>query len=74
MAQEGDIDWAVIRLPGGRYAATDDAEVAPDRVAFFPSYDAAIRAQWDAWRLAYPDYTPEDATDRFGWRVAVPSD
>jgi len=42
VAQEGDIDWVIARLPDGRWAATDDAEIAPDRVELFTTQSAAL--------------------------------
>ena len=72
VAQEGDIDWVIVRLPDGRWAATDDAEVSPDRVELFPTREAAIRFLWEGWCDAHPDYQPDDDTDRFGWRAEVP--
>jgi hypothetical protein len=72
VAQEGDIDWVIVRLPDGRWTATDDAEVTPDRVEIFPTRGAALRFQWEGWQAAHPDYTPDQATDRFGWRAEVP--
>src|SRR5690606_8734821 len=32
VAREGDISWVIARLADGRWASTDDAELAPDRV------------------------------------------
>jgi len=70
VAQEGDVDWVIAPLPNGQWAATDDAEVSPDRVALFSSREAALRAQWIGWLTAHPDYTPDQATDRYGWRAS----
>jgi len=72
VAEEGDISWVVVALPDGRWAATDDAEVAPDRVQVFPTRCAAVQAQWADWLLTYPDYWPTQATGRFGWRAEIP--
>lgn len=69
VATEGDIDWYIVALPDGTWAATDDAEIHPDRVQIFPTREEALRFQWDGWVTAYPDYTPDQATDRFGWRA-----
>lgn len=35
VAEVGDISWYITRLPGGRWAAWDDAEIAVDRVEYF---------------------------------------
>jgi hypothetical protein len=40
---QGDVDWWVTRLPDGRWAAWDDAELAPDRVEFCDTYEEAVR-------------------------------
>jgi hypothetical protein len=34
-AAVGDFDWSVTNCPDGRWAAWDDAELAPDRIAYF---------------------------------------
>src|SRR5690606_206456 len=39
---EGDVDWYVTPLADGRWAAWDDAEIAPDRVAYFGTQDEAV--------------------------------
>lgn len=55
---EGDIHWYITRLPDGRYAAWDDAELSLDRVAYFATREEAVnfhRAGFDAAEL------PEEA-------------
>lgn len=55
---EGDITWYITRLPDGRYAAWDDAELSLDRVAYFATREEAVnfhRAGFDAAEL------PEEA-------------
>lgn len=55
---EGDISWYITRLPDGRYAAWDDAELSLDRVAYFATREEAVnfhRAGFDAAEL------PEEA-------------
>mgnify|MGYP001206596670 CR=1 FL=1 len=39
---EGDIHWYITRLPDGRYAAWDDAELSLDRVEYFDTREEAI--------------------------------
>lgn len=73
VAQEGDIEWFLVRLPDGRWASTDDAEIDPTRVTIHPSRAAALADQWTGWRCAHPDYASEDATERFGWRAEIPT-
>ena len=50
--REGDIDWYVTRLPSGRWAAWDDAELSLDRVEFFLTREAAVQYHLDAARSA----------------------
>lgn len=55
---EGDITWYITRLPDGRWAAWDDAELSLDRVAYFATREEAVnfhRAGFDAAEL------PEEA-------------
>lgn len=40
--REGDIDWFVTRLPDGRWAAWDDAELSLDRVMYFSTRGEAV--------------------------------
>jgi len=70
VAQEGDIDWVVVRLPDGRWAATDDAEVAVDRVAIFGTRVEALDFRWVGWRAVHRDDPP---TARTGWRAEPPA-
>jgi len=68
VAREGDVDWVIVPLADGRWAATDDAEIDPDRVEIFPSRLAALAFQWAGWIARYPEYDPDhDDTPRFGW-------
>lgn len=39
--REGDIDWYVTKLPDGRWAAWDDAELSLDRVEYFDTREEA---------------------------------
>ena len=39
---EGEAGWYVTKLPNGQWAAWDEWELAPDRVAFFNSRGQAI--------------------------------
>lgn len=55
VAIEGDISWYVTRLPDGRWAAWDDAEIALDRVAYHSSRAEALRYQWEGWQDAGGD-------------------
>jgi len=51
--REGDIHWYVTPLPGGRWAAWDDAErLSLDRVEFFLTREAAVQYHLDAARSA----------------------
>ena len=53
VVREGDIYWYVTPLPGGRWAAWDDAErLSLDRVEFFLTREAAVQYQLDAARSA----------------------
>jgi hypothetical protein len=67
VATEGDITWIVGPLDDGRWFATDDAELDPDRVTFFASRLAAIAFQWEGWLDVYPNYDDNQRTERFGW-------
>lgn len=40
--KEGDVDWLVTRLPDGRWAAWDDAELSLDRVMYFSTRGEAV--------------------------------
>lgn len=44
-----DITWYVTRLPNGLWAAWDDSELSPDRVAYLPNRDAAITYHLEAY-------------------------
>jgi len=46
--QEGDISWFVTRLPGDKFAAWDEAELAFDRVEHFNTRGEAENYQRDA--------------------------
>lgn len=50
---EGDVDWFVTQLPNGRWAAWDDAELTPDRVAYFDTREAAVQYHLDAHSEKY---------------------
>ena len=53
VVREGDIYWYVTPLPGGRWAAWDDAErLSLDRVEFFLTREAAVQYHLDAARSA----------------------
>jgi hypothetical protein len=72
VAREGDVDWVIIPLDDGRWAATDDAVVDGDHVDVFPTRLAALAAQWEGWLTRYPGYDPaRDDTPQFGW-IAAP--
>ena len=43
--EPGDITWFITELPDGRWAAWDDAEISPHRVAYFDSRDEAVAFQ-----------------------------
>ena len=43
--EPGDITWYVTELPDGRWAAWDDAEISPHRVAYFDSRTEAVAFQ-----------------------------
>lgn len=45
VAEVGDISWYITRLPDGRWAAWDDAEIAVDRVEFFAMREEAVAYQ-----------------------------
>ena len=55
VAREADTTWVIARLSDGRWAAMDDAELAPDRVTVHESRDAALRYQWEGWQDAGGD-------------------
>lgn len=58
VVDEGDITWYITRLPDGRWAAWDDAELSLDRVSYFATREEAVtfhRAGFEAAEL------PEDA-------------
>ncbi len=69
VAQEGDVGWYIAALDDGRWAATDEAEIHPERVQLFPSLEAALTFQRAGWLLSHPDAvdTIDRATSRFGW-------
>jgi len=50
VVREGDIDWFITQLPDGRWAAWDDTELSLDRMAFFPTREAAVQYHLDAAR------------------------
>jgi len=52
VVQQGDVDWYVTALPDGRWVAWDDAELSPDRVAYFATREAAVQYHLDAARSA----------------------
>jgi hypothetical protein len=45
VAVQGDVSWYVFPLADGRWAATDDAEVSPERVLVFATKREAVSAQ-----------------------------
>lgn len=55
MAREADVAWVIARLGDGRWASTDDAELAADRVTVHDSRAEALRYQWDRWQAAGGD-------------------
>ena len=69
VAIEGDISWYVTRLPDGRWAAWDDAEMATDRVTIHATRETAIADQYAAWLDAH-EHDPE--TDRLRWLAERP--
>jgi len=50
---EGDVDWYVTPLADGHWAAWDDAELAPDRVAYFDTHEEAVAFHLDAAAKRY---------------------
>lgn len=52
IVSESDVDWFITKLPDGRWAAWDDAELALDRVAYFATREAAVQYHLDAARSA----------------------
>ena len=52
---EGGIDWYLTRLPDGRYAAWDDAEIALDRV-FIGTKKRCTRHIWDGISDLMPEF------------------
>lgn len=64
VAIEGDISWYVTRLPDGRWAAWDDAEIALDRVSLHATRDEAVAYQWDGWMASHEG---EEETERVRW-------
>jgi len=69
VAVEGDISWYITRLPDGRWAAWDDAEIALDRVTYHGSRDAALRYQWEGWQDA-----GGDRDERVRWLAEIPGE
>ena len=56
---EGDIYWFVTRLPDGRWAAWDDAEIALDRCEIFPTCEEAVRHHVHAYLDASANWEEE---------------
>ena len=59
VAIEGDTTWYITRLPDGRWAAWDDAEIAADRIRYHATQEDALRFQWEGWQDAGGDQTPQ---------------
>src|SRR5690606_14203978 len=51
--REGDIYWYVTCLPGGRWAAWDDAEISLDRVMYFNTRGEAVVFHLSAYAEKY---------------------
>jgi len=49
VAEEGDVTWFLVRLSDGRWAATDDAEIAPDRVEVYATREEAEKYLSESW-------------------------
>lgn len=69
VAIEGDVSWYITRLPDGRWAAWDDAEIAADRVMIHVTRETALEDQYAAWLEAH-EHDPE--TDRLRWLAERP--
>lgn len=66
VVEEGDIHWYITRLPDGRWAAWDDAEISLNRVKYFDTRQEAVafhRTGFEAAEL------PEEA-----WVLKVPEE
>lgn len=50
--EPGDITWYVTELSDGRWAAWDDVEISPHRVAYFDSRDEAVAFQQSGMEIA----------------------
>lgn len=69
VAREGDTTWVIARLSDDRWAATDDAELAADRVTVHDSRAEALRYQWGGWQAA-----GGDRDDRVRWLAERPEE
>ncbi|WP_148235630.1 hypothetical protein [Thermaerobacter marianensis] len=69
VAVEGDISWYVSRLPDGRWAAWDDAEIALDRVSIHATREEAVAYQYDGWTASHEE---EAETERVRWLAERP--
>ena len=69
VAIEGDISWYVTRLPDGRWAAWDDAEIATDRVIVHATREEAVAYLWECWQDSHEG---EEETERVRWLVERP--
>lgn len=68
VAREGDVEWIILPLADGRWAATDDAEIDADRMEFFATREEALAFQQAGWEASHPEDDPNrEDTDRFGW-------
>jgi len=47
---QGDVGWYVLQIPDGRWIAFDDAEIALDRVEYFPTKAKAKRYLEECWK------------------------
>lgn len=52
IVSEGDIDWWISRLPDGRWAAWDDAELSVDRVEYFSTRKEAVDFQREGFEAS----------------------
>lgn len=66
--QGEDVSWLVTALPDGRFAAWDDAELAADRVEYFPTHNEAAQHQIDG---AVEDYCIHHQAEEDGVDVCM---
>ena len=61
VAHQGDVDWSIWPIADGRWAATDDSEVAVDRVEVYGSRRDAVEDLFSAY-LTYAEDDPQRPT------------